>query len=208
MAIKGMAQAMRNLDALDRRAVPRAAATTLNRVAESIIAKTASSVARELAVPRRLIRARIRLSRARADKVNAKVYINTGNLPAIKLGEARVRLSRSKRRKKGERSVTKGGGSVLIVGKRRIPNAFITRLENGRWHVMQRMPWATSSTGVDRKGRPARYRLPIEVVKTPTARPLAETFERERDRMYREKLPEQMMKAMAYQLRLVMKRKL
>ncbi|HFO2328582.1 TPA: phage tail protein, partial [Escherichia coli] len=28
------------------------------------------------------------------------------------------------------------------------------------------------------------------------------------DRMYREKLPEQMMKAMAYQLRLVMKRKL
>ena len=165
MAIKGMAQAMRNLDALDRRAVPRAAATTLNRVAESIIAKTASSVARELAVPRRLIRARIRLSRARADKVNAKVYINTGNLPAIKLGEARVRLSRSKRRKKGERSVTKGGGSVLIVGKRRIPNAFITRLENGRWHVMQRMPWATSSTGVDRKGRPARYRLTIEVVK-------------------------------------------
>ncbi|HAU9653499.1 phage tail protein, partial [Escherichia coli] len=111
-------------------------------------------------------------------------------------------------RKKGERSVTKGGGSVLIVGKRRIPNAFITRLENGRWHVMQRMPWATSSTGVDRKGRPARYRLPIEVVKIPTARPLAETFERERDRMYREKLPEQMMKAMAYQLRLVMKRKL
>ncbi|EMO0769973.1 phage tail protein, partial [Escherichia coli] len=91
MAIKGMAQAMRNLDALDRRAVPRAAATTLNRVAESIIAKTASSVAGELAVPRRLIRARIRLSRARADKVNAKVYINTGNLPAIKLGEARVR---------------------------------------------------------------------------------------------------------------------
>ncbi len=70
---KGMAQAMRNLDALDCRAVPRAAATTLNRVAESIIAKTASSVARELAVPRRLIRARIRLSRARADKVNAKV---------------------------------------------------------------------------------------------------------------------------------------
>ncbi|EHS3878271.1 phage tail protein, partial [Escherichia coli] len=48
---------------------------------------------------------------------------------------------------------------------------------------------------------------PIEVVKIPTARPLAETFERERDRMYREKLPEQMMKAMTHQLRLVLKRK-
>ena len=52
MAIKGLAQAMKNLDAIDRRAVPRASATTLNRVAGAIIAKTASSVARELAVPR------------------------------------------------------------------------------------------------------------------------------------------------------------
>ncbi|EIF2018951.1 phage tail protein [Escherichia coli] len=202
MAIKGLAQAMKNLDAIDRRAVPRAAATTLNRVAESIIAKTASSVARELAVPRRL-----RLQRASADRVYAKVIINTGNLPAIKLGTASVRLSRRKRRKKGERSVTKGGGSVLIVGKRRIPDAFITRLANGRWHVMQRMPWASSSTGADSKGRPKRHRLPTEVVKIPTAGPLAETFERERDRMYREKLPAQMMKAMTHQLRLVLKRK-
>ncbi|ELR3486430.1 phage tail protein, partial [Escherichia coli] len=32
MAIKGLAQAMKNLDAIDRRAVPRASATTLNRV--------------------------------------------------------------------------------------------------------------------------------------------------------------------------------
>ncbi|HFO3068676.1 TPA: phage tail protein [Escherichia coli] len=200
MAIKGLAQAMKNLDAIDRRAVPRAAATTLNRVAESIIAKTASSVARELAVPRRLIRERIRLQRASADRVYAKVIINTGNLPAIKLGTASVRLSRRKRRKKG-------GGSVLIVGKRRIPDAFITRLANGRWHVMQRMPWASSSTGADSKGRPKRHRLPIEVVKIPTAGPLAETFERERDRMYREKLPTQMMKAMTHQLRLVLKRK-
>ncbi len=150
MAIKGLAQAMKNLDAIDRRAVPRASATTLNRVAGAIIAKTASSVARELAVPRRLIR--IRLSPARPDKVYAKVYINTGNLPAIKLGEARVRLSRRKRRKKGQRAALKGGGSVLIVGKRRIPDAFITRLANGRWHVMQRMPWASSSTGADSKG--------------------------------------------------------
>ncbi|EJH7422932.1 phage tail protein, partial [Escherichia coli] len=129
------------------------------------------------------------------------------NLPAIKLGEARVRLSRRKRRKKGQRAVLKGGGSVLIVGKRRIPDAFITRLANGRWHVMQRMPWASSSIGADSKGRPKRHRLPIEVVKIPTAGPLAETFERERDRMYREKLPAQMMTAMAHQLRLVLKRK-
>ncbi|HEA8602034.1 TPA: phage tail protein, partial [Escherichia coli] len=51
------------------------------------------------------------------------------------------------------------------------------------------------------------HRLPIEVVKIPTAGALAETFERERERMYRDKLPEQLMKAMTHQLRLVLKRK-
>ncbi len=51
MAIKGLAQAMKNLDAIDRRAVPRASATTLNRVAGAIIAKTASSVARSWPFP-------------------------------------------------------------------------------------------------------------------------------------------------------------
>ncbi len=39
MAIKGLAQAMKNLDAIDRRAVPRASATTLNRVAGAIMRK-------------------------------------------------------------------------------------------------------------------------------------------------------------------------
>ncbi len=85
MAIKGLAQAMKNLDAIDRRAVPRASATTLNRVAGPLLRKRPLQLP-ELAVPRRLIRARIRLSPARPDKVYAKVYINTGNLPAIKLG--------------------------------------------------------------------------------------------------------------------------
>ncbi|HBB6657650.1 TPA: phage tail protein [Salmonella enterica] len=191
MALKGLTQAMKNLDSLDRRAVPRASATAVNRVTESIIAKTASQVAKELAVPRRLIRERIRLLRATADRIRAKVIINTGNLPAIKLGDARMRLSRRKRRRKGERSSLKGGGSVLIVGKRRFPGAFITRLENGRWHVMQR---------VDGKNR-----YPIDVVKIPTAGPLEVTFAREQKRMYREKLPEQLQKAMKYQLHLLLK---
>ncbi len=52
MAIKGLAQAMKNLDAIDRRAVPRLLPpTTLNRVAESIIAKKPLVIARGLAVP-------------------------------------------------------------------------------------------------------------------------------------------------------------
>ncbi len=44
---------------------------------------------------------------------------------------------------KGQRSSLKGGGSVLVVGNRRIPGAFIQQLKNGRWHVMQRVAGKT-----------------------------------------------------------------
>ncbi|MCW7447511.1 phage tail protein [Escherichia coli] len=104
-----------------------------------------------LAVPRRLIRERIRLQRASADRVYAKVIINTGNLPAIKLGTTRAafpqKATKERRAFGHERRWQRAD-----CGKRRIPDAFITRLANGRWHVMQRMPWASSSTGADSKG--------------------------------------------------------
>ncbi len=51
MAIKGLAQAMKNLDAIDRRAVPRASATTLNRVAGPLLRKRPLQLPGELAVP-------------------------------------------------------------------------------------------------------------------------------------------------------------
>ncbi len=99
MAIKGLAQAMKNLDAIDRRAVPRACRHDTEPCGGVHHRENGLFGCQELAVPRRLIRERIRLQRASADRVYAKVIINTGNLPAIKLGTASVRLSRRKRTK-------------------------------------------------------------------------------------------------------------
>ncbi|TIJ80786.1 phage tail protein, partial [Escherichia coli] len=111
----------------------------VNRVASSAISQSASQVARETKVRRKLVKERARLKRATVKNPQARIRVNRGDLPVIKLGNARVVLSRRRRRKKGQRSSLKGGGSVLVVGNRRIPGAFIQQLKNGRWHVMQRV---------------------------------------------------------------------
>ena len=80
----------------------------------------------------RLVRQRSRLKRAKPDRLVAAIRINRGNLPAIKLGAARVQLSR----RKGEK---RGRGSVLRIGPYIFKNAFIQQLANGRWQVMHRL---------------------------------------------------------------------
>ena len=115
-----------------------------------------------------------------------------GVLPVIKLGNARIVLSRRRRRKKGQRSALKGGGSVLVVGNRRIPGAFIQQLKNGRWHVMQRVA--------------GKNRYPIDVVKIPMAVPLTTAFKQNIERIRRERLPKELGYALQHQLRMVIKR--
>ncbi|HFT9867947.1 TPA: phage tail protein, partial [Escherichia coli] len=111
----------------------------------------------------------------------ARIRINRGNLPAIKLGTARVRLAR------------RGGklqyrGSVLKVGKYLFRDAFIQQLANGRWHVMRR---------IDGKNR-----YPIDVVKIPLSGPLTQAFEDARDRIIAAEMPKQLGYALKQQLRL------
>ncbi|STM76358.1 Minor tail protein Z (GPZ) of prophage [Escherichia coli] len=77
--------------------------------------------------------------------------VNRGNLPAIKLGTAQVRLARSR-----HGSNSRHRGSVLKVGKYLFRDAFIQQLANGRWHVMRR---------IDGKNR-----YPIDVVENPAVR--------------------------------------
>ncbi|ENB5513694.1 phage tail protein [Escherichia coli] len=188
MAIKGLEQAVENLSRISRTAVPGAAAMAINRVASSAISQSASQVARETKVRRKLVKERARLKR----DPQARIKVNRGDLPVIKLGNARIVLSRRRRRKKGQRSALKGGGSVLVVGNRRIPGAFIQQLKNGRWHVMQRVA--------------GKNRYPIDVVKIPMAVPLTTAFKQNIERIRRERLPKELGYALQHQLRMVIKR--
>ncbi|EMD3200463.1 phage tail protein, partial [Escherichia coli] len=130
--------------------------------------------------------------RATVKNPQARIRVNRGDLPVIKLGNARIVLSRRRRRKKGQRSALKGGGSVLVVGNRRIPGAFIQQLKNGRWHVMQRVA--------------GKNRYPIDVVKIPMAVPLTTAFKQNIERIRRERLPKELGYALQHQLRMVIKR--
>ncbi|EFG1821614.1 TPA: phage tail protein [Escherichia coli] len=192
MAIKGLEQAVENLSRISRTAVPGAAAMAINRVASSAISQSASQVARETKVRRKLAKERARLKRATVKNPQARIKVNRGDLPVIRLGNARVVLSRRRRRKKGQRSSLKGGDSVLVVGNRRIPGAFIQQLKNGRWHVMQRVA--------------GKNRYPIDVVKIPMAVPLTTAFKQNIERIRRERLPKELGYALQHQLRMVIKR--
>ncbi|STM65259.1 minor tail protein [Escherichia coli] len=113
MAIKGLEQAVENLSRISKTAVPGAAAMAINRVASSAISQSASQVARETKVRRKLVKERARLKRPRS-KIRRPESRLTGGFARNQLGNARVVLSRRRRRKKGQRSSLKGGGSVLV----------------------------------------------------------------------------------------------
>ncbi|MFO6427725.1 phage tail protein [Escherichia coli] len=101
MAIQGLEQAVENraVSAERRCLVP--PQWPFNRVASSAISQSASQVARETKVRRKLVKERARLKGATVKNPQARIRVNRGDLPVIKLGNARVVLSRRRRRKKG-----------------------------------------------------------------------------------------------------------
>ena len=177
--MKGLENAIRNLNSLDTRMVPQASAWAINRVAQKAVSVATRQVAGNTVagdnqvkgIPLKLVRQRVRVFKASpSGKMTARIRVNRGNLPAIKLGTARVRLAR------------RGGklqyrGSVLKVGKYLFRDAFIQQLANGRWHVMRR---------IDGKNR-----YPIDVVKVPLSGPLTQAFEDARDRIIAAEMPKQ-----------------
>ncbi|EAB6083841.1 phage tail protein [Shigella sonnei] len=190
--MKGLENAIRNLNSLDTRMVPQASAWAVNRVAAKIISVATRQVAQNTVagdnqvkgIPLKTVRERVRLLKASpSGKMYARMRVNRGNLPAIKLGTARVRLARSR-----HGSNSRHRGSVLKVGKYLFRDAFIQQLANGRWHVMRR---------IDGKNR-----YPIDVVKIPLSGPLTQAFEDARDCIIAAEMPKQLEYALKQQLRL------
>lgn len=190
--MKGLENAIRNLNSLDTRMVPQASAWAVNRVAAKIISVATRQVAQNTVagdnqvkgIPLKTVRERVRLLKASpSGKMYARMRVNRGNLPAIKLGTAQVRLARSR-----HGSNSRHRGSVLKVGKYLFRDAFIQQLANGRWHVMRR---------IDGKNR-----YPIDVVKIPLSGALTQAFEDARDRIIAAEMPKQLGYALKQQLRL------
>lgn len=199
MSLKGLENAVQNLSSIDRQMIPRASAMTINRLAQKAISFATHKVAKETVagdnhrqgIPFRLVKQRVRLWKAspRFDvgKQYARIRINRGNLPAIKLGTAQVRLTRSK-------GQLLRGGSVLKIGPYLFRDAFIQQLANGRWHVMKRIE--------------GKKRYPIDVVKVPLAAALTQHFEEAKNRIITEEFPKELASSLKQQLRLHLTRRL
>ncbi|WP_037032997.1 phage tail protein [Rahnella sp. WP5] len=183
MTIKGLEQAIANMNSISSTAVPRASAQAVNRVAGRAISRS-STVSKETKVPRTLVMQRAKLKKATINRPVATLKINRGNLPAIKLGAAQMRVSRRQGNLRGQ-------GSVLKIGRFTFRNAFIQQLANGRWHVLQRS---------------GKSRYPIEVVKIPLTTPLTEAYTAETHRLMQSDMPKEMASALKNQLRLIIKR--
>ncbi|EFF7953419.1 phage tail protein, partial [Escherichia coli] len=114
MAIKGLDQTIENLSRVRKNAIPAASAMAINRVATTAINQSSSQVARETRVNRKLVKERSRLKRATVRNPNARIIVNRGDLPVIKLG---IRMP-------GRRP-----DSILKAGQHRYQRAFIQRLK-------------------------------------------------------------------------------
>lgn len=115
MSIKGLEQAIANLESISKTAVKRASSQAVNRVAARAASKAISIVAKETRVPRKLVKQRVRIKNATAAKPKARIQVNRGNLPAIKLGVASVRMSRRKRDIKGVACCKSGLSAFLVL---------------------------------------------------------------------------------------------
>ncbi|EAB8595228.1 TPA_asm: phage tail protein [Salmonella enterica subsp. enterica serovar Enteritidis] len=199
MSLKGLENAVQNLSSIDRQMIPKASAMTINRLAQKAISFATHKVAKETVagdnhrqgIPFRLVKQRVRLWKAspRFDvgKQYARIRINRGNLPAIKLGTAQIRLTR----RKGQ---LLRGGSVLKIGPYLFRDAFIQQLANGRWHVMKRIE--------------GKKRYPIDVVKVPLAAALTQSFEEAKNRIIAEEFSKELASSLKQQLRLYLTRRL
>lgn len=194
--MRGLENAIRNLNSLDTRMVPQASAWAINRVAQKAVSVATHKVAQNTVagdnqvkgIPLKLVRQRVRVFKASpSGKMYARIRVNRGNLPAIKLG-----------------TTCRRAGDGLKVGKYFFRGAFVRQLANGRWHVLKRLPEArfASEKDKDSKGRPKKNRLPVEVVKIPMAGPLTQAFGDARDRIIAAEMPKQLGYALKQQLRL------
>ncbi|ETT08700.1 prophage minor tail protein Z [Providencia alcalifaciens F90-2004] len=183
--MKGIDDAIRNLNVIVDKVTPIATAQAINRVAARAISRSVKQVSKEVRIQQKIIRKRVKFSKASSKHgtPKARVTVNRGNLPAIVLGTARVQLSRN--RNSGHRM-----GSTLKVGKFTFHNAFIQQLNNGRWHVMQRV---------------GKSRYPIEVVKIPVSKPLTEAFEEHAINVRESDIDKEVRYALNNQLRLCFK---
>ncbi|WP_044470461.1 phage tail protein [Mannheimia massilioguelmaensis] len=143
-----VARVQRRLNDIGRQKVPRAAVNAINKVAHKIGNRAMKAVAKDVGVPLKTVRGRMKLERAKNKLPVARLRILRSDMPAIRLLE-----NRSNR-------IWVGRGGI-VIGKYAISRGFRQQLRNGREHILQ---------------RDGRARYPIDVTKIPVGDMITREF--------------------------------
>lgn len=173
-------KAKKALTDIDKKAVPQAMARTINNIAAKVMVRAVIDTSKKVDVPKRFIKGRAKLERAKPRRLSAFIKVNRGNLPVIRLVKGDGRFIR--------RGENKG---QLKVGNRFYQRSFIQELKNGRTQVMQRQ---------------GKDRYPIDVVKIPLKIPLTEAFHAEVKRAYEKEMPMELRNQLIRQIQIVVKK--
>lgn len=97
-----LVQAVKNLSALQKTAVPKASAMAINRIAPRAILRSMRETSKVVKIKQKVIRPRARLKKANAKKPEAHVRVNRSDVPAISIGTARTQIRQKKRSLTGQ----------------------------------------------------------------------------------------------------------
>lgn len=198
---KQLVQAVKNLSVLQQSAVPKSSAMAINRVATRAISRSVKDTAKEVRIKQKVIRPRANIKKATAKMPVAFVRVRRFDVPAIAIDTARTQIKRRKGRmlfssmSRGSRGRyakrEHAGNTAIVVGRHKFENAFLQRLKNGRWHIMQR----TSDK-----------RYPIEVCKVPIVNEITRAFKKHSQLLMKTDMPKELSSAMGQQIRLIVRR--
>lgn len=132
-----VARINRKLNNFGRNNIPNAAVKAINRVARRIGNDAIKAVAKDVGVPTKTVRGRLKINRAKGKLPIATLRVIRSNMPAIRLLEKRS-------------NHIWVGHNGIVIGKYAFQRGFRQRLKNGRWHILQRR---------------GRQRYPIDVAK-------------------------------------------
>ncbi|MDK1289783.1 phage tail protein [Pseudoalteromonas umbrosa] len=184
----------KTLMTLDNNQARNARNRALNRSSKRLATLVSRDTAKTERLKVGLIKKKIRISQYRA-KGLAVVVIGRTAIPAIKIGAARSQVKRRKGKnlisqaKRGERGRfakrEHAGNTAIKVGRHTFNNAFLQRLESGRWHIMQR----TSDS-----------RYPIDIAKVPIQQSITTAATKYSKNIIDEYLPTILIKDMNYRI--------
>ena len=198
---RDLAQAVKNLSSINEKAVPQAGAMAINRITRRASTRTIRTTSKEVKIKQKILRKRVRITKAKASSPVGYVRLYRNDVPAISIDTARTQIKRKKgvmlvssaqrgangRYQKREHS----GNTSIRVGRHKFPNAFLQKLKNGKWHIMQRS---------------SDSRYPIKVCKVPIAKPFTASLKRHANQLYRTDMPKELRDAMKHKLRLIIQR--